>query len=81
MRAGLPKSEVFVCGGLDVHIGLDKIKRWKLEIFNKGRDTVYWNKRNNLAVYTNRNGQIKSGYRVTKENKIKDYIQRSSKQN
>jgi hypothetical protein len=27
MRAGLPKSEVFVCGGLDVHIGLDKIKR------------------------------------------------------
>lgn len=49
-------------------------------VFKEGKDTVYWNKDTNIAVYTNRNGQISSAYKLTNENKINDYKQRATKQ-
>lgn len=49
-------------------------------VFKEGKDTVYWNKDTNIAVFTNRNGQVSSGYKVTNENKINSYKQRATKQ-
>lgn len=49
-------------------------------VFKEGKDTVYWNKDTNIAVYTNRNGQVSSGYKLTNENKINTYKQRAVKQ-
>ncbi len=48
--------------------------------FKEGKDTVYWNKDTNIAVYTNKSGDISSAYKVTNENKINTYQRRAVKQ-